>query len=197
MISTVSATPLISTGINWTSFFAHPLVLAAISSGFTVFLLKTIFNLGGKNKEFDTALIDIKDLKKDVKKLLSHMDKVVTHLVNKTGLDTGLFSSASPLALMTKGKEILNKSGFKKIYKDNKTWFIEEIKKYDVKTLADIDEASIKVMEKCRDSNQFANFKELAFQNGLPIDVFLRVLSIYLRDEAAKEILKEKKAAKS
>lgn len=191
MDSTLSAGAQNMSQVDLISFFSHPLVIVIISSGVVAFIFKFVFNLGGKNKEIDSALTSIESLKKDVKKLLSHMDKVVTHLVNKTGLDSGLFSSASPVSLLPKGRAVLEKSGFKKTYEDNKGWFIDEIKKLNVKTLSDIDEASQRVIGKCIDEKKFVNYKEIAFQNGLPIDVLLRILSIYLRDEVSKEILEE------
>ena len=91
---------------------------------------------------------------------------------------------------MNKGRALLNKSGFKKVYEDNKEWFIDEIKKLNVNTLSDIDDASQRVMGKCIDEKKFENYKEIAFENGIPVDLLLRVLSIYLRDEVSKEILK-------
>lgn len=201
MTSTISATVSASiqnsssiSNVNWNSILQNPFI-QYILSPFVVFSIILFFaykilNLGELKQKFNQALGDIDELKKDGKKLLSHVDIIKTHLVTSGGLSASLFGPGSPLKLLKAGIKLLEASGFKKIYKDNKDWFIDEVEKYNIKTLADIDEASFKVMEKCRNNSKLANFKELAFQNGVSLDILLRVLSIYLRDEVAKELLK-------
>lgn len=169
--------------------FIQYIISPAIVFSIILFTAYKLTNLGEFKERFNKSLEDIKDFKKDMKRLTSNMDVVKTHLVTKSGLDANLFAAGSPLELLSAGKKLLNFSGFIKIYKDNKDWFIDEIKKYKPKTLADIDEASIKVLEKCKNDDKFADFKQIAFQNGVSIDVLLKTLSIYLRDEVSKEIL--------
>lgn len=195
MTSTISAAVtagIQNSPIDWNAIVQYVLSPVVV---FTIilFIAYRLLNLGVLKQKFDQALIDINELKKDGRKLLSHVDIIKTHLVTSGGLSASLFGPGSPLRLLQGGIKLLEVSGFKKIFKDNKTWFIDEIKKYDVKTLADIDEAAFKVMEKCRSDGKFADFKELAFENGVSLDILLRVLSIYLRDEVAREILNEKK----
>lgn len=197
MTSTISATTQNIQQFDWYNFFSNPIVLAIISSGVIIavftFILKYVFKLGARDTQINTALTDITELKNGIKKLVSQMDRIIGHLATKTGLDASLMGNSSPVKLLPAGIALLDKSGFKQIYSKNKTWFLDEIKKYKVETLGDIDEASFKLMEKRREYKEFADFKELAFQNGVNLDVLLRVLSIYLRDELAKEILKNDK----
>jgi len=176
-------------GINWVAISTSPVILAIISSGITAFVLRSIFNMGGLNQKFISTIEDISDLKKDVKKLVSHVDKIISHLTIKTGLSADLFASNSQIVLLKKGIELLEKSGFKKIFKDNKEYFLSEVKKYNIKTLSDLDEASYKVIEKIKEEGKFMDYKEVAFQNGVIIDVLLKVFSIYMREIFAKELL--------
>ncbi len=136
-----------------------------------------------------TGLGIVIDLDKEVKKLNKHVGVIKTHLVTTQGLDAGLFAPGSPLKLLDAGLSLLGKTGFKNIYNKNKKWFIQEAKKYSVKTEVDIDEASLKIIEACSKDKKFANYKEIAFQNGVTVDVLLKVLAIYLREELVKEIL--------
>lgn len=175
------------------TFLSNPIVLAFISSGIIIgvitFLIKFVFKLGAKDTEISNALVDIGELKTDVKKLGGSMDRIIGHLATSDGISADLFAGSSPLQLLEKGIKLLDESGFKEVYKDNKDWFIKEIKQYKIKTLADVDDASFKIMEKCRNDAKFVNLKEMAFEKGVNLDVLLRVLSIYLRGELAKEVL--------
>lgn len=200
MISTVSAQIQNASLVDWKTllstplfqFFIIPIVKYALSPivavGFFYWLFTKTYNFGAFNEKINMALRDIDDLKKDGKKLLSHMDIIKAHLVTNTGLAAGLFAPGSPLKLLKAGIRLLNLSGFVKIYSNNKDWFINEAKKYNIKTLSDLDETSFKLMEICRDSKKFTDLKEIAFLNGVGVDTLLRVLSIYLRDELSKEL---------
>lgn len=179
--------------INFQTPYVQYLISPAIVFSIILFIAYKILNLGVLKQKFNQALQDVEDLKKDGKKLLSHLDIIKTHLVDKTGLDAGLFGPGSPLKLLSRGIKLLGVSGFKKIYEDNKDWFIDEIKKKNVKNLSDIDEASLRLMEECSKNKKYADYKEIAFQNGITIDILLRIFAIYLRDEVAKEILKDEK----
>ena len=64
-----------------------------------------------------------------------------------------------------------------------------EVKKCKVETLSDLDEATFKIMGKCRDDEMFMDYKEIAFQNGVIVDVLLKVFAIYMRDELKDEVL--------
>ena len=200
MISTVSAQIQNASSISWETLLSTPLFQYIIipffqyafspiaTVGFFYFLFNKTYNFGTFTEKINMALKDIDDLKKDCKKLLSHVDIIKTHLVTNAGLNAGLFGPGSPLKLLEPGIRLLRLSGFIKIYHDNKDWFIKEVAKYNIKTLSDLDEASFKLMEICRDNEKFADLKEIAFLNGVNVDTLLRVLSIYLRDELAKEL---------
>lgn len=192
-IASASATSQNLSLIDWNIIFQNPFVQyvlsPAIALSIVLFIAYKLLNLGELKQKFVQSLKDVDDLKKDSKKLLSHVDIMKTHLVTNDGLNANLFAPGSPLQLLDKGKKLLQDSRFEEIYKENKTWFLDEIKKNKINTLADIDDASMRVIEKCRDNQKYCNFKEIAFENGVSLDVLLKVLAIYLRDEAAKELL--------
>ena len=167
------------------------IISPAIVFSVVLFLVYKFMKLGELKQMFKQSITDIGELKSDVKKIKSNMQVVKTHLVTQQGVDANLFASSSPLELKPKGIKLLKESGFKNIYKNNKDWFIEEISKYNPLTLADLDETSFKVLEKCNDIRKFADFKQIAFQHGVSLELLLRVLSIYLRDEVAKTIFKK------
>jgi hypothetical protein len=197
MTSTISAITQTTQPFNPEILLNNPFVQYIISPvivfGILLYGISRIYNLGGFMNKVSTALDNLTNLDKEVKKLNSHVDVIKTHLVTNSGLSASLFAPGSPLKLLPGGIELLNKSGFKDIYENNKEWFISEIKKHPVATLSEIDDASLEVIEDCSKGEKFANYKELAFQHGVTIDVLLRVLSIYLRDEVAKEILPARK----
>src|SRR4030042_3709458 len=68
--------------IPFLKYFASPLTAV----GFFYWLLRKTFNLGELNQKITVAIQDIADLKKDGKKLLSHVDIIRTHLVTSGGL---------------------------------------------------------------------------------------------------------------
>lgn len=156
--------------------------------GTILWFLSKSFNLGKIIEKINDTSEDVSKLKEDTKQLLNHVNIMKTHLVTSSGLDANLFAPGSPLKLLKKGEALLKKSKFKNVYKDDKNWFLEKIKTFDVDSLADIDEASIHILEECRDTDNFLNFKEVSFNNGVTQSVLLRVLAIYLRNELAKEL---------
>lgn len=131
----------------------------------------------------------VNKLEQIVKNLELDITVIKTHLISETGLDSGLFAKNSPLSLTEKGEKLLDETEFREVYKENKNWFLDEIKKHGVKTMADIDEAAFKVLEDCRDNEKFIDYKEIAFEHGITVELLLKTLSIYLRDEASKDLL--------
>ncbi|MBP9759308.1 hypothetical protein KBD45_06455 [Candidatus Dojkabacteria bacterium] len=164
------------------------LVSPAIVIGIVIWVVYKLLNLGEIKEKFFKALEEIKELKSDVKKLVTDVTIIRTHEIESGGITAQAFAPGSPLKLLPRGLIILEASGFKKIYQDNKEWFIDEVKKYNVKTLSDVDDACYQLVQQCGTDSKFANYKEISFQNGITIDILLKILSIYLRDEVAKQI---------
>jgi hypothetical protein len=194
MDSTLSAT--LSAVVNNTSFlnilFESPLVRyllsPAVAFGFVLWVASMLLGLGGVREKFKRALDDIKDLRNNVDKLVRDVMVIKTHEVESGGIAALAFAPGSPLKLLSKGLHILKASGFEKIFEQNKQWFIDETKKYNPKSLSDIDDACFEIVSRCGTDNKFANYKEISFENGVTLDILLKIISIYLRDEMTKEI---------
>lgn len=173
------------------------MISPAITASVVVFTLAKIMNLGEFKERFKNMEESLKELKTEIKVLTKridvierHLDIIKGYLVVETGLDVRLFTSNSPLTLTEKGEKLLDEAEFREVYKENKDWFLDEIRKHGIETESDIDEAAYEVMEYCRDNEKFIDYKEIAYQNGLTTEVLLKVLAIYLREEAIKELLK-------
>lgn len=169
----------------WIAYVISPAVVFSV----LLFFVGKIFKLGEMKEKIYQSAANISNLDKDVKKLLSHMDIVKTHLVTNSGLAANLFSSSSPLKLLEKGTRLLEDSGFKEVYENNKEMFISEIRQHGVKTLVDVDEASFKVLDKFSTKSDVIDFRNVAFKNGVSREVLLKVLSVYLREEVAPSLL--------
>ena len=185
-----TASAIISGPIMWNDVlsviktYATPSLLV----GVFIFLFKISFKLDSLNTEFVNVVKDIKDLKKSGARVSRHIDVIRTHLVSTMGMNDGLFAAHSPVVLLTKGKDLIKKIGFEKIFEDNKGWFIKGVSEIGAGSLSELDDSATKFMENNREDEKFSGFKEKAFQNGVSTDVLLRVCSIYLRDEVAKEL---------
>ena len=195
MISTISGTAQNSSTFG--SIFNNPFVAYVISPAIVfaiiLWLAYNLLHLGELKEKFNQVLKDIESLKDDVKKLVNDVTVIKTHEIDTGGLAALAFGPGSPLKLLPRGIQILENSGFKKIYEDNKDWFVDEVKKYNPVSLSDIDDACFEFVTQCGTDNKFADYKEIAFQNGVSLDILLKVLSIYLRDEVKEEVLSEKK----
>jgi hypothetical protein len=153
-----------------------------------LWVLSKSFNLGQIVKQIDDTAKDIDSLKKDSKHLINHVSIMKTHLVTNSGLDANLFGPGSPLKLLPNGKKLLNKSKFVSTYNENKDWFVTKVEDYEIISLADLDEACSHILYEFKDTTEFINFKEVSFNNGVTVDVLIKVLAIYLRNELSKEL---------
>lgn len=181
--------------MNYFTLFLQYIISPVAIVTATSWILSKTFNLGKIANKIDGTAEDVKNIKKDIlnlhkdsKHVLNHVNIMKAHLVGTSGLDSNLFIPGSPLKLMKKGKELLKKSDFKRVYKENKGWFLKKIKTFNVKTLSDVDEASLLILEEYAENNDPIDFKEIAFDSGISKSVLLRVIAIYLRNELAKEL---------
>ena len=109
------------------------LISPALIVGFLLFFCIRIFKLGELSIKFKTLLKDVEGLKTDSNKVTKDVGVIRTHLISSLGMKAELFTSSSPITLQPKGEEILEKSGFKKIYEDDKEPFVSKIKQLNVK----------------------------------------------------------------
>lgn len=153
-------------------------------------LMYAVYKFSSLETKVKTFSGDMKVIKKDHSKILSHVDIIRTYLIDIQGMKADLFSANSPVVLSEKGRTLLGESKFINIYKKRKKVFVKDFEKANLSTLAEIDEYTTKYLEGMKDDKDFENFKDIAFENGTSIDILLRVCAIYMRDEIAKSILK-------
>ncbi|OHA23889.1 MAG: hypothetical protein A3B11_02005 [Candidatus Taylorbacteria bacterium RIFCSPLOWO2_01_FULL_44_26] len=103
-----------------------------------------------------------------------------------TGLEgrmDGAFSSASPIALLEKGKDILIGSGLKDYIDKNKDILISQCRsKNGMSNPYDIQTASFKFFDEMDFGDFDQKLKEAAYRYGIGMDVVRRIGGIYFRD---------------
>ena len=174
------------------SYIVTPTVIASVFA----FIFYRVFNLGEYHQKFSNALEDVKKLQTDIKslenssvKIAQALSVVKALLISDLGIDAGVFNSKSPLSLQPLGEKVLKESDFERIFDENKEMFLDKIREYGFETEADIDTASADIVELMKEHELFKGFKEVAYQNGITLEVLLRACAIYMREQAVKELL--------
>lgn len=72
--------------------FLQYLLSPAVAAAFIWFLLEKVYKLGELSREFKYMQEDIKEMKKEIRRISRHLDIIKTFLVSKHGLDASLFS---------------------------------------------------------------------------------------------------------
>ena len=178
---------------------ADPLV--PIVSTLVIPLVILIFKTGKISERFNKLCEELKDFRGEFKNLGEEfriLEKtnvsIVAFLTTKFGVDSGLFSSKSPLTLKEKGLKLLEKSSFKEIYFKDKNCFLDYFRKKNPKTRAEIDRLANEFMfnwQKEPENERVEKLSQVAFENGIPLPALLQVCAIFLRDEVIKELKKE------
>ena len=166
-----------------------------VGQGFILWVANKIFKFGQLHNRFTTLEKHFGKLENQFDKLKDKLGKVVINihsikafLVTEKAFDAKVITAMSPVRLTDKGTELVKKTGFDKIYIEDKQDFIKKFKSRNVKTLADIDGASNEILEVMKGGKRLSHFKDVAFQNGTTLDLLLKLCAIYLRDEVAKEL---------
>ena len=174
------------------SYIITPSVIASVFA----FIFYKVFNLGEYHQKFSSALENIKKLQEDINgletsavKITQELGVVKALLISDLGIDAGVFHSKSPLSLQPLGEKVLKESAFERIFENNKEMFLDKIREYGFETESDIDTASADILELMKEHELFKDFKEVAYQNGITLEVLLRACAIYMRDQAIKELL--------
>src|SRR2546428_1479821 len=97
---------------------------------------------------------------------------------------------ASPLKLTDYGKDLLEKSGFGAALVKHKVNLIKQVRAKNPKTNYDIQKYSTTVIRELLDSDDqvAVDLKNYAFNNGMPLEIFIPPAGIVLRDEVMKEL---------
>ncbi len=112
------------------------------------------------------------------------IEGIVERLKNLEMKNTGTASTSSPIKLLEKGERILNESGLKKFIDDNKEKFLNDCKSScNINTAYDVQTISFDFFDKLKFENNFEKkLKEIAFKEGLSVDIIRRIGGIYFRD---------------
>lgn len=116
-------------------------------------------------------------------KVETKVDLFETRLSDFNGRMDNAFGNASPIALLPKGRLILEDSGLKKYIDDKKEELLNKCKsKNPMSNPYDIQEAAFKFFDGL-DFGEFEEaFKSSAFKHGVNINTIRRVGGIYFRD---------------
>ena len=103
-----------------------------------------------------------------------------------TGLEgrmDGAFSSASPVALLEKGKDVLVGSGLKAYIDSHRDILMSQCRlKNGMDNPYDIQTASFKFFDELNFGDFDSKLKEAAYKYGIGMDVIRRIGGIYFRD---------------
>lgn len=91
---------------------------------------------------------------------------------------------------MTKdGIEALKEAKFEEFYNINKKILLERIKKVELKTMADLENACKSIMLQIEDTlPNFESIKQFAYNKGEPISKILFAAAVKLRDITTEEL---------
>lgn len=165
-------------------YLAQPVLIV----GAIVWIFNRIYKLGTLNEQFNNLTNLVKDLNKGFERLDKTVSNITTYLAVALGADKNLFGSQSPLKLTKEGRKLLKATGFIDIYKDQKDYFLNKIRKNNPQTEAEVDESATQIMNGYDDKKHLSKFKQVAYENGVVLPTVLKLLAIYLREQAIKEL---------
>ena len=161
----------------------------ALLLSMAIWILYQTFRFGKFSERFDNLCKQINKLLGEFQTTKKDVGIIKTILISKFGVEAELFSTTTPLTLTAKGKKLLEKSGFREMYKQEKDYFLNTIREKNPKTAAEIDKVAKEIMFALEDEEKLSKFKETAFESGVELPLLLQVCAIYLRNKAIKELL--------
>lgn len=126
---------------------------------------------------------------KHTKPIRDSLQDIRERFARLEGSLSGTFKTQSPIALLPKGEEILNKSGLKSYIDTHSKDLLNQCKSANrMDNPYDVQEAAFKFFDKLELSNELENaLKTTAFNYGVDITVVRRIGGIYFRDICLKE----------
>lgn len=158
--------------MNWWNILNEIIVVVGVPT-----IIKVLIDVGKKLKTLEVIESDLKDnIKPDLK-------DVRERFFSLEGKFSNTFANASPIALLPKGKEILEKSRLKDYIDQNKDKFIGQCcKKDQVLTQYEIQEIAFKFFDQLDFGEFETKIKEISFNNGMSVETIKRIGGIYFRD---------------
>lgn len=93
----------------------------------------------------------------------------------------------SPLALTDSGEKLLKDSGGDVFVNENFSLLNQKVEDHIPKTAYDVQELSQQVITWLKSEDVFNSIKDYAFKTGLPLEIIIEVMGIYLRDKILLE----------
>ncbi len=132
----------------------------------------------------------VDDLKEDKDKIFiklealrSDVDTLKEFKVYATKfIDKNLYQAQSALSLTELGKELVEKSGFIKIFSNEKDNLVKMLEKKNPKTKYDVQEMARELMDELKGYPAFSSIKSYAYTSGKDVGQILRAGAILLRD---------------
>lgn len=140
-----------------------------------------------------------KKIMDDTKAMRSEMKPITPAIVEIQGKFTQaghtlLFpitvAPGSPLKLTEYGRKLIDESGFEKILTECRDDLVQQVRDTNPTTNYDIQAHAREIIEKLLEGDdvRLKPLKDYAFNNGLPVDIFIPPAGIVLRDEVMKDL---------
>jgi len=130
-----------------------------------------------------TLKASVKNIDLSIKEIKPDLKDIRERFFTLEGKLSGTFGASSPVSLLQKGQDVLEKSGLKKYIEDNKALFIKKC--CDGGTLTNQYDIQIMAFD-FFDKLDFGDFepklKEASFQYGMGVETLRRIGGIYFRD---------------
>lgn len=112
------------------------------------------------------------------------IDGIKERLTRIEGSSSGAFGQSSPINLLPKGQELLEKSGLKQYIDDNKDSLLDFCRQENkMDTAYDVQKAAFQLFDTMKFSRELeTKLKKTAYDFGVDMNLMRRVGGIYLRD---------------
>lgn len=168
---------ILITAVTTINFPLPTWFLITFSGSFIAF----IFFCGG-------LYIKVREVCKDHPQMKKSLTRIAEILLQHK-LTTVYVFSESPVKLTEDGEKAVKESGFFEFYEENKKNISDRLKKYNIKTEPDLEEACKDIMLNLDETlPKFELLKTFSYNNGEPISNILFACSIALRDLLSKEM---------
>lgn len=157
----------------------------------TASLIGVAWRVGGRIGRIETLVASINTNFDEMK---NGFEKTVDNIkVDVDNLKYEAFKNNSPVQLTTKGKGLLEKSGFKKYIDEQKDQLLEFCKNnFKLDTAYDIQEAVFDYFDRLEIAPDYEReIKEYAYKDGASMEIIRRVGGIYFRDICLEHFKKD------
>ncbi len=139
-------------------------------------ILGAFIYIGKKLQVLDHLVVSVENLKHNVQAISNYLIR------NHRDFDPSILKMMSPYQIQQGGYDILEKSKFIEIFKNNKNAFFDCVDKNSPKTKLDIENYSIACYSMLFDKDFMTPLKTYLYNNPDNRDVFPVLAGVYIRD---------------